>query len=217
MLHRSLTLIFSLFVFSSLAFSQNTDATTRPPQSTAPTPDTTAKPTATPRPRRAVISSAASGGTDTASVEGVIAAFDALVNGIERSDVEAVMSLYWNSPELTIYNNNGTVTKSWDQLRSNRASAYPYAKDVKLEIRNRNVYMVGREGAVVTCQWAQTQFFHGNPESAAGRLTVVFRRLGSAWKITHTHTSPEAPDPSRLMTSERNAGDADTPQQRPRQ
>lgn len=199
---KTLILICALFALAPPAFSQSTAAPTPAP---------------TPRPRRVIVPGVARVEAGTPSVEGVLAAFDALVDGIERSNIDGVMSLYWNSPQLTIYNNNGTVTRGWDQLRSNRASAYPYAKDVKLEVRNRDVHMLGREGAVVTCQWAQTQFFRGNPESATGRLTVVFRRIGSAWKIAHTHTSPDAPDPSRLMTSERNAADAVTPQPRPQQ
>lgn len=146
---------------------------------------------------------------DDPTPEGVLAAFDALVAGIERSDVDAVMALYWNSPQLTIYNNNGTVTRGWDQLHANRASAYPYAKNVKLDARRRNVHMLGREGAIVTCQWTQTQTARGIEESAAGRLTVVFRRVGASWKIVHTHTSPEVPDPSRLPKSER----GDTPKE----
>ncbi|MEJ7711335.1 MAG: AtzH-like domain-containing protein [Pyrinomonadaceae bacterium] len=163
-----------------------------------------------PRPRRAAQQGnchARNDDAESSSAEGVIAALDALVDGIQRSDVEAVMKLYWSSPQLTIFNNNGTVTRTWDQLHSNRASAYPNAKDVKLDIRNRNVQMIGRDGAVVTCQRAQTQFYRSNPESASGRLTLVFRRIGPAWKIVHTHTSPDAPEPSRLMSSEREAAE----------
>jgi ketosteroid isomerase-like protein len=62
-----------------------------------------------------------------------------------------------------------------------------------------------RDGAAVTCLWRQTQEYRGTPESAAGRLTVVFRLINNGWKIVHTHSSPEAPDPSRLLPSEQTA------------
>jgi len=128
-----------------------------------------------------------------------------LIKGIERSDVEAVIALYWNSPQLVVYNNNGTVTRGWEQVRSNRASSYPEAKNVKIDARDVRVQMLGREGSVVTCLWRQTPEYRGTPETAAGRLTVVFRLINNGWKIVHTHSSPEAPDPSRLMPSEQTA------------
>lgn len=135
----------------------------------------------------------------------VRAVFDTLVKNIERSDAEAVMALYWNSPQLTIFNNNGTVTRGWGQVRSNRASSYPEAKNVRIDARDVRVQMLGGAGAVVTCLWRQSQEFRGAPESAAGRLTVVFRLINNGWKIVHTHSSPEAPDPSRLLPSEQTA------------
>jgi ketosteroid isomerase-like protein len=73
---------------------------------------------------------------------------------------------------------------------------------VKIEARDVRVSTLGRDGAVVSCLWRQTQEYRGTPESAAGRLTVVFRLINNGWKIVHTHSSPEAPDPSRLMPSE---------------
>lgn len=241
MLNKLSTLIIALFTLSMLVFAQSPEATkgaavrsTLRKIGPTPTPAVTAAPstqikedspakpsiTTTPRPRRAAqqaTTTARNDDAESSSAEGVIAALDALVDGIQRSDVEAVMKLYWSSPQLTIFNNNGTVTRTWDQLHSNRASAYPNAKDVKLDIRNRNVQMIGRDGAVVTCQWAQTQFYRSNPESASGRLTIVFRRIGPAWKIVHTHTSPDAPEPSGLMSSEREAAEDSTPQPKPQQ
>ena len=63
--------------------------------------------------------------------------------------------------------------------------------------------MLGRDGALVTCLWTQSQTYRGTPETASGRMTLVFRRMGTgAWKAIHLHTSPDAPDPARLMPSE---------------
>jgi ketosteroid isomerase-like protein len=141
----------------------------------------------------------------TPAERAVRATFDTLLNGIRKSDVEMVMSVYWNSPQLVIFNNNGTVTRSWEQVRSNRASSYPDVKNVQLDVRDVRVQMLGAGGAVVTCLWTQAQEFRGTPESASGRLTVVFRLINNGWKIVHTHTSPSAPDPSRLLPSEQTA------------
>ena len=164
-------------------------------QTPAAAADTTTPPSA--RARRAAPTRAAD-----PSARAVRAVFDNLIKGIERSDVDAVMALYWNSPQLVIFNNNGTVTRGWEQVRSNRASSYPEAKNVKVEARDVRVTTLGSGGAVVTCLWRQSQEYRGAPESASGRLTVVFRLINNGWKIVHTHSSPEAPDPSRLMPSE---------------
>ncbi|PWT83300.1 MAG: hypothetical protein C5B44_00805, partial [Acidobacteria bacterium] len=141
-------------------------------------------------------------GSEASPSAGVTAAFNKLLSGIRRADVNAVTSVYWNSPRLALFNNNGTVTKGWEQLRKNRESSYPDVKDVKLDVRDVSVTMLGRDAAVVTCLWNQSQTYKGTPESASGRMTLVFKRVGKDWKVIHLHTSPEAPAPSTVMPSE---------------
>ncbi|MBA3439105.1 MAG: DUF3225 domain-containing protein [Pyrinomonadaceae bacterium] len=177
--------------------SQPSAPATPPSGSRARRAETKSAPEGTPR-----ASSTGATASDPTS-RGVRSAFNALIDGIERADVDAVMGVYWNSPQLVLFNNNGTVTKTWDQVRGNRASSYPDIKDVRLEVRDVNAQMLGRDGAFVTCSWTQSQTFRTKPESATGRLTVVFRRIGGAWKAVHAHTSPEAPAASRVLPSER--------------
>ena len=140
---------------------------------------------------------------DAAEARAVREAFDSLVDGIRRADADAVAKLYWNSSQLTLFNNNGTVTKSWEQARSNRESLYATVSDVKLDVRDVRVKTLGPTAALVTCLWEQTQTADGQPEHATGRLTIVYQKVGAEWKIVHTHTSPDRPDPSRLLPSER--------------
>jgi ketosteroid isomerase-like protein len=203
-----ITFTFALAI-PSLAQNANSSTTTRP--RTSPTRTTTPKtpaqnveeagtpqadPTPTPRtPARRT-------GNNTATSKDVLAAFNAIIAGIQATDVDAVTSVYWNSPQLVLFNNNGTVTRGWEQMRKNRESSYPNLKDVKLEVRDVRTQMLGRDGAVVTAQWTQSQTYKGTPETATGRMTLVFRRIGTAWKAVHLHTSPDAPDPSRLLPSE---------------
>jgi ketosteroid isomerase-like protein len=133
---------------------------------------------------------------------GVVETFKALFEGIRNADVETVMSIYWESPQLIVFNNNGTITRSWEQVRANRARLYKEMKDVKLEERDLNVQMIGRDGAVVTCLWTQSQNFRGAQETSQGRLTLVFRRVEGAWKVIHAHTSSLAPNPAGISPSE---------------
>jgi ketosteroid isomerase-like protein len=134
--------------------------------------------------------------------EGVLAAFNGLLDGIRHANVGEVTGVYWNNPRLSLFNYNGSVTKGWDQVRKNRESSYPEIKEVKLDVRDVSVTMLGRDAAVVTCQWTQSQNYKGAPETAAGRMTLVFKRVGNAWKAIHLHSSPESPNPASIPPSE---------------
>ena len=145
--------------------------------------------------------------------EAVRAAFNKLLDGIRKANVKAVTDVYWNSPQLNLFNYNGTVTKGWEQMRKNRESSYPDLKDVKLDVRDVSITMLGRDGGVVSCLWTQSQTYKGTPETATGRMTLVFKRVGKDWKAIHLHTSPDKPDPSRVLPSEQ--APASTPSPNP--
>jgi len=147
--------------------------------------------------------------------DAVVAAFNRLIDGIQTADVEKVMSVYWNSPALTLFNYNGTVTRGWDQVRQNRLSSYPEIKNAKLDVRDLSVTMLGRDGAVVNCLWTQSQTYKGTPETAAGRMTLVFKRVGNAWKAIHLHTSPDSPNPASVPPSEQQASPSPKPSPTP--
>lgn len=142
-------------------------------------------------------------GRITPAERDVRAAFERLLNGIRQANVDAVMGVYWNSPQLSLFNNNGTVTRGWQQVRANRESSYPNYEDVTLDVRDARVLLLSPSSAIVTCLWTQSQNFRGTPETASGRLTIVFQLVGGRWRAVHTHTSPDAPDPSRILPSER--------------
>ncbi len=210
---RTFIFIVSLFLTASMmAFGQNTNssaATTarprstntnqaaeKPKQSTETKKPATAAKTPTTTAKKPVVT------TQPPGSDAVIAAFNNLLDGIRHTNVKAVTDVYWNSPRLVLFNNNGTVTKGWEQVRKNRESSYPELKDVKLDVRDVSVTMLGRDGAVVSCLWTQTQTFKGTPETASGRMTLVFKRLGNTWKAIHLHTSPDAPNPASVLPSE---------------
>ncbi|HEX8560485.1 MAG TPA: nuclear transport factor 2 family protein [Pyrinomonadaceae bacterium] len=190
---------------ASAAQNANTPATRAARAQAAPPPQEAApaaagRQAAPSAPARRNTRAAAAGDAQTRAVR---EAFDSLVDGIRRADADAVMALYWNSPQLSVFNNNGTVTKTWEQANSNRQSLYEKVSDVKLDVRDVRVKTLGPSGAVVTCLWEQSQTADGQPERATGRLTIVYQKIGSAWKIVHTHTSPDKPNPANLLPSER--------------
>jgi len=170
--------------------------TQAPAKTTAPK-ETPKKPATTPQ--------------DTAGSDGVLAAFNKLLDGIRHANVNEVTSVYWNNPRLNLFNYNGSVTKGWEQVRKNRESSYPEIKNVKLDVRDVSVTMLGPSGAVVTCQWTQSQEYKGAPETASGRMTLVFKRIGTAWKAIHLHSSPDNPNPAAIPPSEQRPAPSPSP------
>lgn len=177
-----------------LGQNSNSSTTTERPRTTN---TNRAKPAAPPK-------QATTTTTQAPGSEGVLAAFNTLLDGIRHASVDEVMSAYWNNPRLNLFNYNGSVTKGWEQVKKNRESSYPEIKDVKLEVRDVSVTMLGTSGAIVTCQWTQTQDYKGAPETASGRMTLVFKRVGNAWKAIHLHSSPDTPNPAAIPPSEKN-------------
>jgi len=181
-----------------LGQNSNSSTTTERPQKTntnrAQTPPAPAKKAPAP-------ASTASTAQEPGS-EGVLAAFNTLLDGIRHASVNEVMSAYWNNPRLNLFNYNGSVTKGWEQVKKNRESSYPEIKDVKLEVRDVSVTMLGTTGAMVTCQWKQSQTYKGAPETVSGRMTLVFKRIGNAWKAIHLHSSTDTPNPAVIPPSE---------------
>ncbi|HKG45992.1 MAG TPA: nuclear transport factor 2 family protein [Pyrinomonadaceae bacterium] len=186
--------VFALIVLTSgVVVAQNTNSS---PTTTTERPRTTN--TNRPRPPETTASKSQDSGS-----EGVLAAFNSLLDGIRHASVDEVTSVYWNNSRLNMFNYNGSVTKGWEQVRKNRASSYPEIKDVKLDVRDVSVTMLGQTSALVTCQWTQSQSYKGAPETASGRMTLVFKRVGNAWKAIHLHSSPDAPNPASIPPSER--------------
>ena len=192
--------VFALIVLTcGVVVAQNSNSST-PTERQRTTNTNQSKPAPTTTPKKQTTPSTASQDTGSA---GVLAAFNALLNGIRHASVDEVMSAYWNNPQLNLFNYNGSVTKGWSQVRKNRESSYPEIKDVKLDVRDVAITMLGTTGAVVTCQWTQSQDYKGTPETASGRMTLVFKRIGNAWKAIHLHSSPDAPNPAVIPPSEK--------------
>jgi ketosteroid isomerase-like protein len=198
-----MSLLFVLAFTCGVVVAQNSNSstTTERPRTTntnraKPTPTQTEKAAAPKKPAPAA---------DTPGSESVVAAFNALLDGIRHASVNEVMGVYWNNPRLSLFNYNGTVTKGWEQVKRNRESSYPEIKDVKLEVRDVSVTMLSTTGAVVTCLWTQSQNYKGVPETVSGRMTLVFKRVGTAWKAIHLHSSTDTPNPAVIPPSERPA------------
>src|SRR5688572_8269337 len=178
MIMKTALVVFATLIVSNATFAQNTNSSTterprttntntnkssRTQKSTDTQPSTTTPPTVRRTEAKPKISA-----TEVPGSAGVVAAFNALLDGIRHANVKAVTSVYFNSPRLLLFNNNGTVTRGWDQMRRNRESSYPDLKDVKLEVKDVSITMLGRDGALVNCLWTQSQTYKETPETASG-------------------------------------------------
>lgn len=174
-----------VFTINTISFAQDTSQ----PKITTPKTPTTPK----------VATTTVTTTANTPDAKAVRAVFDKLVKGIEESDVETVMSVYQNSPSTLYFNNNGSITRGYEQDKLNREARYPKITNAKLVPTNVRVDILGAGGALLTCQWTQTQDFDGVPESApaSGRMTLVLKKIGKDWKVVHLHTSPDKPDATR--------------------
>ncbi len=131
-------------------------------------------------------------------------AFDRLIEGIKQVDVDKVMGSYEKSENLLVFNNNGTATKGWDNIKANVTASYAKVSNVTLDVTGVRVEMLSKSAAYVSCKWTQRQESDGKLENASGRMTLIYKLAGKEWKITHRHTSPDNPGPTRpVFPSER--------------
>lgn len=138
------------------------------------------------------------------STKGVRDAFERLTDGIKQVDADKVMAAYDKTERLLIFNNNGTATIGWDNVKANTVAVYSKLSNVTLEITGVRIEMFGKTAAYLSCKWKQTQENEGIVENSSGRMTMVYRLIGKDWKIVHRHTSPDKPDAARpVFPSER--------------
>ncbi|PYS88605.1 MAG: hypothetical protein DMF62_09280 [Acidobacteria bacterium] len=131
-------------------------------------------------------------------------AFDRLVEAIKQADAEKLLGVYENSDRTLFFNNNGTVTMGWAQMKKNREESFAKTKNVTLETTGVRVEMLSPTSAYVSFKWKQQQEYDGKLENASGRTTLIFKKIGKEWKAVHLHTSPDNPGPTRpVLDSER--------------
>jgi len=104
-----------------------------------------------------------------------------------RHDLDAFMSGYWNSPELTFFS-GAKETRGWQATLERYRATYgsPGHAMGKLNFSDLRIEMLGPEAAFVRGAWHLTMPEGKNPK---GRFTLIFRKVGDGWKIIHDHTS----------------------------
>lgn len=102
-------------------------------------------------------------------------------------DLDAFMSGYWNSPDLTFFS-GAKETRGWqatlDRYRATYAS--PGHEMGKLDFTDLRIEMLGADAAFVRGSWHLTMPDGKTPH---GKFTLVFRKFPEGWTIIHDHTS----------------------------
>jgi beta-aspartyl-peptidase (threonine type) len=104
-----------------------------------------------------------------------------------RHDLDAFMSGYWNSPQLTFFS-GAKETSGWQATLERYRATYasPGHEMGKLDFSDLRIEMLGPEAAFVRGAWHLTMADGKDPH---GKFTLVFRKLPEGWKIVHDHTS----------------------------
>lgn len=106
-----------------------------------------------------------------------------------RHDLEAFMSGYWNSPDLTFFS-GARESQGWqaalDRYKKNYQSAGHEMG--RLDFSNLRIEMLGPDAAFV-----RGEFHLKMSDGAAphGLFTLVFRKFPEGWKIVHDHSAAE--------------------------
>jgi ketosteroid isomerase-like protein len=110
-------------------------------------------------------------------------------NAWNRGDLEAFMSGYWNSPELTFFS-GAHESKGWQAAIDRYKKSYQGAGHEmgKLEFTNLRIEMLGSDAAFVRGEFHLTMSDGKTPH---GLFTLIFKKFPEGWKIVHDHSAGE--------------------------
>jgi ketosteroid isomerase-like protein len=102
-------------------------------------------------------------------------------------DLEAFMSGYGNSPDLTFFS-GAQKTSGWQPtLERYRKNYQAEGKEMgQLEFSDLNIQELAPDAAFVRGAWNLTM---ADGKTLHGLFTLVFRKFPEGWKIIHDHTS----------------------------
>jgi ketosteroid isomerase-like protein len=102
-------------------------------------------------------------------------------------DLEAFMSSYWNSPDLTFFS-GADKTSGWQSTLDRYRKKYQGEGQQmgQLEFSDLNIQELAPDAAFVRGAWRLTMT---NGKTPHGLFTLIFRKFPDGWKIVHDHTS----------------------------
>jgi ketosteroid isomerase-like protein len=128
-------------------------------------------------------------GSPVASTEEIRSVIAKQQDAWNRGDLEAFMTGYWNSPDLTFFS-GARESKGWRAALDRYKKSYQSAGHEmgKLEFANLRIEMLGPEAAFVRGEFHLTMSDGKTPH---GLFTLIFRRFPEGWKIVHDQSAGE--------------------------
>lgn len=121
--------------------------------------------------------------------EAITAVLTAQQSAWNRGDVDAFLTGYWRSPELTFSGSSG-VARGWDGVLARYKRNYPdLAAMGQLDFSNLEIRFLGPDAALVLGHWHLMR----EKGDVGGVFTLVWQHFPDGWKIIHDHTSAVIP------------------------
>jgi len=119
---------------------------------------------------------------DRGDIQGILKAQQAAWN---KGDIEAFVTGYWKSPELTFSGADG-VQRGYDAVLARYKRSYPdKAAMGNLDFSDLEFHFLGKDAALVLGRWHLIR----EKDAPGGVFSLVWQRFPEGWKIIHDHTS----------------------------
>ena len=111
---------------------------------------------------------------------------DTQVAAWNKGDLEAFMTGYWKSPELTFFS-GAEPQRGWQATIERYRKRYQSEGQEmgKLTFSELDVQVLGPDSALVRGRWQLVR----SKDKPGGLFTLIFKRFPEGWRIVHDHTS----------------------------
>jgi len=124
--------------------------------------------------------------SDRSAIQAVL---DAQQQAWNRGDVDAFLTGYWHSSELTFSGSSG-VSRGWDGVLARYKKNYPdRAAMGHLDFSDLEFHHLGPDAALVLGRWHLQRDPVKGGGDIGGVFSLVWQRFPDGWKIIHDHTS----------------------------
>ncbi|MDQ1408897.1 MAG: hypothetical protein QOJ41_632 [Acidobacteriaceae bacterium] len=113
------------------------------------------------------------------------AVLDAQQQAWNRGDIDAFLTGYWHSPDLTFSGSNG-ISRGGDAVLARYKKSYPDRSAMgTLDFSNLELRFLGPDAALVLGHWHLKR----EKDELGGVFSLVWQRFPEGWRIIHDHTS----------------------------
>lgn len=137
------------------------------------------------------------GPTDAEKVAAADALDKSFLDAFNKGDVDALMAMYWNSPNLVSIAPEGMGTKGWDNAKAGFVEMFKAMPGAKFEILTHSNAAHG-DVVLGTGTWKLTIPTPVGPQVVEGRFTDAKMMHDGKWVYVMDHASvpvPPAPEP----------------------